>query len=225
MNNININSSHERKKIKVLNKSDLSRDIINKKPLGFKIKNKLSDLKMKKNRNDLQIKLQNNSGISSFRNYLHKNEIRANSTNKNKNMMTNTSKRKTSHKKFLNNLFCNFKGEKQKLGKFYSKIDTGGIKRKLTDKKLRKDDKGPKLIKNHEIYKNKKLNLNINYINSTNNYNSKNTKGGIKYLNSVGNNIILDNINPSTNNNMNSIENKITNKYNKKITKKIKNIK
>ena len=113
---------------------------------------------MEKNRNDLQIKLQNNSGISSFRNYLHKNEIRANSTNKNKNknMMTNTSKRKTSHKKFLNNLFCNFKGEKQKLGKYYSKIDTGGIKRKLTDKKLRKDDKGPKFIKNHEIYKNKK---------------------------------------------------------------------
>jgi hypothetical protein len=218
MNNININSSHERKKLKVLNKSDLSRDIINKNPLKYKISNKLSELRMNKNRNELKIKLQNNSGINSFRNHLYKKEIKSNSTNKNKNILTNTSKRKTSHKKILNNLFYNFDGEKQKIGKFYSKIDAGGIKRRLTEKKIRKEERGKKFMKNYELYKNRKLNLNINYINSSNNYNTKNTKG-VKYLNSVGNNGVIDN-----NNNLNSIENKKpANRYNKIVNKKIKN--
>ena len=109
--------------------------MINKNPLRYKIKNKYSEIKLnQKNRNELKIKLQNNSGISSFRNYLYKNDIKSNSTNKNKNIITNTSKRKTSNKKVLNNLFYNYQEEKQKQGKYYSKIDIGGIKRKLTEK-------------------------------------------------------------------------------------------
>ena len=220
MNNININSSHERKKIKVTNKSDLSKDMVNKNPLRYKIKNKYSDIKLNKNRNELKIKLQNNSGISSFRNYLYKNEIKSNSTNKNKNIITNSSKKKTSHKKILNNLYYNFQGEKQKQGKHYSKIDTEGIRRRLTEKKIKKEEKGQKSIKNYEIHKDKKLNLNINFINSSNNhnYNTKNGKGGIKYLNSVGNNGVIEN------SNINSID---TNKknYNKIATNKKNKIK
>ena len=217
MNNININNSHEQKRVKILNKSDLSKDLINKKPLKYKTKtNKFSDLKLNKNRNDLKIKLQNNSGIHSFRNYL---DIRANSTNKN--IITNTSKRKTSHKKILNNLFINFKGDNQKTGKLYSKIDATNIKRKLTEKKIKNEEKGQKFLKNYEMYKNKKLNLNINYINSSNNYHTKSSKGGIKYLNSAGNNGVIESIN--SNSNINSIESiKMPKKYNKLINKKIK---
>ena len=171
---------------------------------------------MNKNRNDLKIKLQNNSGIHSFRNYL---DIRANSTNKN--IITNTSKRKTSHKKILNNLFINFKGDNQKTGKLYSKIDATNIKRKLTEKKIKNEEKGQKSLKNYEMYKNKKLNLNINYINSSNNYHTKSSKGGIKYLNSAGNNGVIESIN--SNSNINSIESiKMPKKYNKLINKKIK---
>jgi hypothetical protein len=215
MNNININSSHERKRIKVMNKSDLSKDMINRNPLRYKINNKYSDIKLNKNRNELKIKLQNNSGINSFRNYFYKNEIRSNSTNKNRNIVTNTSKRKTSHKKILNNLFYNFQEEKQKNAKYYSKIETG-IKRRLTEKKIRKEEKGQRFMKNFEIYKNRKLNLNINYINSSNNYNTKVAKGGIKYLNSVGNNGVLEN------SNIKSIEANKKN-YNKITIKKNKN--
>ena len=53
------------------------------------------------------------------------------------------------------------------------------------------------------MYKNKKLNLNINYINSSNNYHTKSSKGGIKYLNSAGNNGVIESIN--SNSNINSI--------------------
>ena len=131
-----------------MNKSDLSKDMINKNPLRYKIKNKYSEIKLnQKNRNELKIKLQNNSGISSFRNYLYKNDIKSNSTNKNKNIITNTSKRKTSNKKVLNNLFYNYQEEKQKQGKYYSKIDIGGIKRKLTEKKNKKRRKRTKIPK------------------------------------------------------------------------------
>ena len=62
--------------------------------------------------------------------------------------------------------------------------------------------------------------MNINYINSSNNYNTKTSKG-IKYLNSAGNNGFIDLINP--NSNINSIENnKIKKIYNKIVNKKIK---
>ena len=125
----------------------------------------------------------------------------------------------------LNNLFYNFQGDNQNKAKYYSKIETGGIKRRLTEKKLRKEERGLKFMKNYEMYKNRKLNLNINYINSSNNYNynTKNSKG-IKYLNSVGNNGVIDNIiNP--NSNLNSIENNNNSKkiYNKLTTRKNKN--
>ena len=205
-----------------MNKSDLSKDMINKNPLRYKIKNKYSEIKLnQKNRNELKIKLQNNSGISSFRNYLYKNDIKSNSTNKNKNIITNTSKRKTSNKKVLNNLFYNYQEEKQKQGKYYSKIDIGGIKRKLTEKKIRKEEKGQRFLKNYDAYKNKKLNLNINYINSSNNFNTKSKKEGIKYLNSVGNNGAQDNINTKNNNNISSIGPNKKN-YNKLTSKKMK---
>ena len=62
--------------------------------------------------------------------------------------------------------------------------------------------------------------MNINCINSSNNYNTKNVKEGIKYLNSVGNNGVIENINP--NSNINSIE-KNKKIYNKITTKKNKN--
>ena len=146
---------------------------------------------------------------------MYKNGISTNSTNKNRNIVTNTSKRKTSHKKILNNLFYNFQEEKQKNAKYYSKIETG-IKRRLTEKKIRKEEKGQRFMKNFEIYKNRKLNLNINYINSSNNYNTKVAKGGIKYLNSVGNNGVLEN------SNIKSIEANKKN-YNKITIKKNKN--
>ena len=164
--------------------------------------------------------MQNNSGISSFRNYLYKNEIKSNSTNKNKNIITNTSKRKSSNKKIMNNLFYNFPEEKPKQGKHYSKIDIGGIKRKLTEKKIKKEEKGQRFLKNYEAYKNRKLNLNINYLNSSNNLNMKSKKEGIKYLNSVGNNNTLDNINKN-NNNISSIG-PIKKNYNKLTSKKMK---
>jgi hypothetical protein len=77
-------------------------------------------------------------------------------------------------------------------------------------------------MKNYEMYKTKKLNLNINYINSSNNYHTKSSKGGIKYLNSAGNNGVVEPI--DSNSNINSIESiKMTKKYNKLINKKNKN--
>ena len=188
MNNININSSNIRQKF-----------------IKNKIKKKLSDIKLNKNRNELKIKLQNNSGINSFRNYIYKNEIRSSSTNRN--LVTNSSRRQTSsHNKILTNLIYNFENDKkkQKIKKYFSKIDTGLLKRRLTEKKI-----NHKFSKNPE--KNKKLNLNINYINSTNNYNTKKTKEGIKYLNSVGNNKINSNTNSI---NINTIENNRS-KYNR----------
>ena len=63
--------------------------------------------------------------------------------------------------------------------------------------------------------------MNINYINSSNNFNTKSKKEGIKYLNSVGNNGAQDNINTKNNNNISSIGPNKKN-YNKLTSKKMK---
>ena len=205
MNNINhINHFNDKKK-KMANKSDLSCDNLIKNPLKNDKINKLkfTEIKQNKNRNDIKMKLQNNSGISSFRNNLHKNEFESNSKSANQNFSNTSEKirqdcssqRRQSYHQILNNLNFHFNIQKQKT------IKSGAIKKKhfiqtqrLTDKKI-SHSKGEELElflkRNLNGIKNKKLKLDIN--NNNNNMNIKKIRSGIKYINSVGNKIAFDN--------------------------------
>ena len=205
MNNINhINHFNDKKK-KIVNKSDLSCDNLIKNPLKNDKINKLkfTDIKQNKNRNDIKMKLQNNSGINSFRNNLHKNEFDSNSKSANQNFSNtsekirqdSSSQRRQSYHQILNNLNFHFNIQKQKT------IKTGAMKKKhfiqtqrLTDKKI-SHSKGEELElflkRNLNGIKNKKLKLDIN--NNNNNMNIKKIRSGIKYINSVGNKIAFDN--------------------------------
>ena len=225
MNNLNsISNLHEKKK-KIGNKSDLSCDILNKNQLKGK-KNKLSELKKNKNRNEIKMKLQNNSGVNSFRNYMNKNEINSKSANKNKingserMRGSNSSNRKNTYHQILNNLNFHFQIQKQKAKKSYPMKKRFIQKQRLTEKKLShsKDEKTEMFfIKNLNYFdyqNNKKLKLDVNYSNS-NNYNNTRMKGGMKYMNSVENNIVLD-LNSENNNKLNNKFHKIIN--NKKIS-------
>jgi len=216
MNNLNsISNIHEKKK-KIGNKSDLSCDILNKNQLKIK-KNKLNELKKSSNRNEIIMKLQNNSGVNSFRNYMNKNEINSKSANKNKVNGTerirgsNSSKRKDTYHQILNNLNFHFQIQKQKIKKSYPMKKRFIQKQRLAEKKLShsKDEKTEMFfIKNLNYFdyqNNKKLKLDVNYSNS-NNYNTKRMKGGMKYMNSVENNIILD-LNSENNNKFHKIIN------------------
>jgi len=216
MNNLNsISNIHEKKK-KIGNKSDLSCDILNKNQLKIK-KNKLNELKKSSNRNEIIMKLQNNSGVNSFRNYMNKNEINSKSANKNKVNGTerirgsNSSKRKDTYHQILNNLNFHFQIQKQKAKKSYPMKKRFIQKQRLAEKKLShsKDEKTEMFfIKNLNYFdyqNNKKLKLDVNYSNS-NNYNTKRMKGGMKYMNSVENNIILD-LNSENNNKFHKIIN------------------
>ena len=204
MNNINhINHFNDKKK-KMANKSDLSCDNLIKNPLKNDKINKLkfTEIKQNKNRNDIKMKLQNNSGISSFRNNLHKNEFESNSKSANQNFSNtsekirqdSSSQRRQSYHQILNNLNFHFNIQKQKT------IKSGAIKKKhfiqtqrLTDKKI-SHSKGEELElflkRNLNGIKNKKLKLDIN---NNNNMNIKKIRSGIKYINSVGNKIAFDN--------------------------------
>ena len=220
LNNLNsISNIHEQKK-KIINKSDLSCDILNKKTI--KNKNKFSEIKKNKKRNEIKMKLQNNSGINSFRYCIYKNEISTNSGHKNilstteKIRGSNSSKRKQPYHQILNNLNFHFQIKKQKLNKNNPMKKRFIQKQKLNDKKLSlsKDEKMDnffyKNINYFEYQKSKKLKLDINYSNS-NNFITKKIRGGMKYMNSVGNNMILNN---------NSENNKIINKFHKIINNK-----
>ena len=217
MNNLNsISNLHEKKK-KIGNKSDLSCDILNKNQLKAK-KNKLSELKKNKNRNEIKMKLQNNSGVNSFRNYMNKNEINSKSANKNKIngseriRGSNSSKRKNTYHQILNNLNFHFQIQKKKIKKSYPMKKRFIQKQRLTEKKLShsKDEKTEMFfIKNLNYFdyqNNKKLKLDVNYSNSNNYNNAKRMKGGMKYMNSVENNIILD-LNSENNNKFHKIIN------------------
>ena len=213
MNNINdINhlNFYKDKKSKMSNKSDLSCDYIIKNPLKNDKIHKLKFTEIKKNnRNEIKMKLQNNSGISSFRNNFHKNDINSNSKSAHHNFsntsekirQSSSSRRNQSYHQILNNFnfHFNFNIQKQRT------IKNGGMQKKhyiqthrLTDKKMSRS-KGEELemflkknINNLNGMKNKKLKLDIN--NNINNMNIKKVKSGIKYINSVGNNkITLDN--------------------------------
>ena len=221
MNNLNSISNINEKKKKIGNKSDLSCDILNKNQLKAK-KNKLSELKKNKNRNEIIMKLQNNSGVNSFRNYMNKNEINSKSANKNKINGTerirgsNSSKRKNTYHQILNNLNFHFQIQKQKIKKSYPMKKRFIQKQRLTEKKLShsKDEKTEMFfIKNLNYFdyqNNKKLKLDVNYSNSNNYNNAKRMKGGMKYMNSVENNIILD-LNSENNNKVNNKFHKIIN--------------
>ena len=185
MNNINhINHFNDKKK-KMANKSDLSCDNLIKNTLKNDKINKLkfTEIKQNKNRNDIKMKLQNNSGISSFRNNLHKNEFESNSKSANQNFSNtsekirqdSSSQRRQSYHQILNNLNFHFNIQKQKT------IKSGAIKKKhfiqtqrLTDKKI-SHSKGEELElflkRNLNGIKNKKLKLDIN--NNNNNMNIK----------------------------------------------------
>lgn len=168
------------------------------------------------------MKLQNNSGINSFRYCIYKNEISTNSGHKNilstteKIRGSNSSKRKQPYHQILNNLNFHFQIKKQKLNKNNPMKKRFIQKQKLNDKKLSlsKDEKMDnffyKNINYFEYQKSKKLKLDINYSNS-NNFITKKIRGGMKYMNSVGNNMILNN---------NSENNKIINKFHKIINNK-----
>ena len=211
MNNIkDINhlNFYNDKKSKMSNKSDLSCDYIRKNPLKNDKIHKLKFTEIKKNnRNEMKMKLQNNSGISSFRNNFHKNDINSNSKSSHHNFsntsekirQSSSSRRQQSYHQILNNLNFHFNIQKQKTIK-------NGMKKKhyiqthrLTEKKMSKS-KGDELemflkknINNLNGMKNKKIKLEINN-NNINNMNIRKIKSGIKYINSVGNNkITLDN--------------------------------
>ena len=124
MNNIhNINHLKD-KNSKIVNKSDLSCDNLIKNPLKNEKYNKLkyTDIKRNKNRNEIKMKLQNNSGINSFRNNFHKNEFNSNSKSAHQNFsnmsekirQSNSSRRKQSYHQILNNLNFHFNIQKQK---------------------------------------------------------------------------------------------------------------
>ena len=198
------------KKSKIVNKSDLSCDNLIKNPLRSDKVNKLkfSEMKKNKNRNDIKMKLQNNSGISSFRNNLHKNEFNSNSKSSHQNFsntsekirQSSSSRRRQSYHQILNNLNFHFNIQKQKT------IKNGGMTKKhfiqtqrLTDKKI-SHSKGEELeifLKRNLNYlngmKNKKLKLDLNNNNANNNMNIKKIRSRIKYINSVGNKITIEN--------------------------------
>jgi hypothetical protein len=177
--NINHLNHFNDKKSKIANKSDLSCDNLIKNPLrGDKVnKLKFSEMKKNKNRNDIKMKLQNISGISSFRNNLHKNDFNSNSKKSHQNFsntsekirQSSSSRRRQSYHQILNNLNFHFNIQKQKT------IKNGGITKKhfiqaqrLTDKKIN-HSKGEELelfLKRNLNYlngmKNKKLKLDLN---------------------------------------------------------------
>ena len=201
----NINNLKD-KKSKLNNKSDLSCDTLNKNTLR-KNRLKFTEIKKNKNRNEIKMRLQNHSGINSFRNNIHKNEYNSNSKSAHQNVsntsekirQSNSSRRKQSYHQILNNLNFHYHFQKQKTGKI------GPVKMKkkhfiqtqrITDKKL-SYSKGEDLeiflkkgLNNYNAQKNKKLRLDIN---NNNNMNIKKIRSGIKYINSVGNKIILNN--------------------------------
>ena len=203
MNNINHINNFNEKKSKLGNKSDLSCDNLIKNPLRNEKINKIkfNESKNNKNRNEIKMKLQNNSGINSFRNNLHKNKNEFNSNSKSntseKIRKSSSSRRKQSYHQILNNLNFHFNIQKQKT------IKNGVMKKKhfiqtqrLTDKKV-SHSKGEELemflkrnLNNLNNMKSKKLKLDLN---NNNNMNIKKIRSGIKYINSVGNNIALDN--------------------------------
>ena len=125
----------------------MSCDNLIKNPLKNEKYNKLkyTDIKKNKNRNEIKMKLQNNSGINSFRNNFHKNDFNSNSKSAHQNFsnmsekirQSNSSRRKQSYHQILNNLNFHFNIQKQKT------IKKGPIKKKhfiqpqkLSDKKI-----------------------------------------------------------------------------------------
>ena len=208
MNNmLNINKFiSKEKRSKIANKSDLSCDNLIKN--SFKNDNfnriKMTEIKKNKNRKEFTMKLQNTSGISSFRNNLRKNEFNSDSKISHKNFsntsekirQNSSSKRKQAYHQILNNLNFHFNIKRQnniKNGQM-TKKELTNIQR-LTEKKLNKS-KGEDLdiflkrnMKNVNMKNNKKLKMDINYINNINNkLRIKKVKSGIKYVNSMGNN-------------------------------------
>lgn len=198
-NNNNINNFKE-KRSNMSNKSDLSYDTLAKNSLRNN-RIKFTEIKRSKNRNEFKMRLQNHSGISSFRNNLHKDEhSNSKSTHQNisntseKIRQSNSSRRKQSYQQILNNLNFHFHFQKQKT----SKNGLGKIKKKqhvqtqrLIDKKI-SQSKGEELeiflrkgLNNFNHQKTKKLKLDI----KNSNMNIKKIKSGKKYINSVGNNI------------------------------------
>ena len=198
-NNNNINNFKE-KKSNLSNKSDLSYDTLAKNSLRNN-RPKFTEIKKSKNRNEYKMRLQNHSGISSFRNNLPKEEhSNPKSTHQNisntseKIRQSNSSKRKQSYQQILNNLNFHFHFQKQKT----SKNSLGQMKKKqfvqtqrIIDKKI-SQSKGEELemflrkgLNNFNYQKNKKLKLDI----KNSNMNIKKIKSGKKYINSVGNNI------------------------------------
>ena len=210
MNNINHINHFNDKKSKMANKSDLSCDNLIKNPLKNEKMNKIkfTEIKKNKNRNDIKMKLQNNSGINSFRNNLHKNEFNSNSKSTHQNFsntsekirQSSSSRRQQSYHQILNNLNFHFNIQKQKTVKNDIMKKKHFIQtQRLTDKKI-SHSKGEELelflkrnLNNLNGMKNKKLKLDINSNNINNNMNIKKIKSGIKYINSVGNKIALDN--------------------------------
>ena len=210
MNNINHINHFNDKKSKMANKSDLSCDNLIKNPLKNEKMNKIkfTEIKKNKNRNDIKMKLQNNSGINSFRNNFHKNEFNSNSKSTHQNFsntsekirQSSSSRRQQSYHQILNNLNFHFNIQKQKTVKNDIMKKKHFIQtQRLTDKKI-SHSKGEELelflkrnLNNLNGMKNKKLKLDINSNNINNNMNIKKIKSGIKYINSVGNKIALDN--------------------------------
>ena len=196
-------------KIKLSTKSDLSYDTLAKHSLRNN-RHKFTEIKKNKNRNEFKIRMQNHSGISSFRNNIHKEENSNSKSNHNfsntseKMRQSNSSKRKQTYHQILNNLNYHFHLQKQKTNKnsikHISKKPLGKTQtptQRLIDKKigLTKGEEIEMFLKKGLNYqKSKKLKLDIK--NNNNNYNIKNIKkirNGIKYINSVGNKITLDN--------------------------------
>ena len=208
MNNINHINNFE-KKPKMPNKSDLSCDNLIRNNLKNDKINKIKYTEIKKNkyRNEIKMKLQNNSGISSFRNNLRKNEFNSNSKSSHQNFsntsekirQSNSSRRKQSYHQILNNINFHFNIQKQKTKKIEMKKKHFIQTQRLTDKKI-SHSKGEELelylkknLPNFNGMKNKKLKLEITNNNINNNMNIKKIRSGIKYINSVGNKIISDN--------------------------------
>ena len=208
MNNLNHINHFNEKKSKMINKSDLSCDNLIKNPLKNEKINKFkyTETKKNKNRSEIKMKLQNNSGINSFRNNLHKNEYYSNSKTSHYNFSntsekirkSSSSRRKQPYHQILNNLNFHFNIQKQKTSKNTMMKKKHLIQtQRLTDKKF-SQSKGEELelylernLNNFNGMKNKKLKLDIN--NNINNMNVKKIRSGIKYIHSVGNKNVLDN--------------------------------
>ena len=189
-------------KIKLSTKSDLSYDTLAKNSLRNN-RHKFTEIKKNKKRNEFKIRLQNHSGISSFRNNIHKEEYSNSKSNHNFSKMSekirqsNSSKRKESYHQILNNLNYHFHIQKQKTNKNsikQIKKKQLGQTQRLIDKKicLSKGEELEMFLKKGLNYqKNKKLKLDIK--NNNNNIQIKKIRSGIKYINSVGNKITSDN--------------------------------